>query len=317
MAADSPGRKPFARIPYAQLSELPSRAHPYFETEPVDLDLNTPSFGRHRIHYRKYGDGPPLLLIHGLMTSSYSWRYVLADLSRQFQIIAPDLPGCGRSDKPVERRYDPATLSSWIDDFQDALGISGCFAVGNSLGGYLCLRRALTEPTSFARLAVIHPPVLPDRRLRALHAVLALPGTMAALSWWVRRSPQTWAHRNVHYYDERLKSLEEAREYGAPLSTRDGASTFLKWLVEGLAPADFARFGDGMQRRLQRGVNFPIPLLLLYAQQDPLVDPAMGDALKRLVPEARLVRLERSSHFAQVDRPDSVTRELLTFFGGT
>jgi pimeloyl-ACP methyl ester carboxylesterase len=307
-------RKPFSRLPYAQLNELPPRPHPYFDTKPVDVDLNTPSFGRHRIHYREYGDGPPLLLIHGLMTSSYSWRYVLDELSRRFRVIAPDLPGCGRSDKPVDRSYDPANLSAWIGDFQEALGISGCNAVGNSLGGYLCMRRALAVPESFARLAVIHSPVLPDRRLRALHGALAVPGAKAALAWWVRRSPQRWAHRNVHYYDEGLKSLEEAREYGEPLSTRDGSRAFLRWVTEGLSPADLARFGHEMHRRLDNGMPFPNPLLLLYAQQDPLVDPAMGDVLHQLVPDARLVRLENSSHFAHVDTPDAVTKELMAFF---
>jgi pimeloyl-ACP methyl ester carboxylesterase len=297
------------------LGELPPRPHPYFDTESLDVSINTPSFGRHRIHYRVCGDGPPLLLIHGLMTTSYSWRYVLDDLSRRFRVISPDLPGCGRSDKPIDLRYDAANLSAWIGDFQDALGISGCFAVGNSLGGYLCLRRALAEPSSFARLAVIHSPVLPDWRLRALRGTLALPGAKAALTRWLRRSPQRWAHRNVHYYDERLKSLEEAREYGEPLSTKDGASAFLGWLTEGLAPADLAWFANEMKRRLDQGLPFPAPLLLLYAQQDPLVNPAMGDLLHRLVPGSRLVRLDRSSHFAQVDRPDAVAHELLSFFG--
>jgi pimeloyl-ACP methyl ester carboxylesterase len=169
-------------------------------------------------------------------------------------------------------------------------------------------------PASFARLAVIHPPVLPDTHLRALHATLALPGASRALAWWVHRSPQRWAHRNVHYYDETLKSLEEAREYGEPLSTTEGARAFVRCLSEALAPADLGRFATELRRRLDEGVIFPIPLLLLYAMQDPLVDPAMGDALHKMVPAATLVRLERSSHFAHVDTPDAVAGALATFF---
>jgi pimeloyl-ACP methyl ester carboxylesterase len=314
MSADLPERRPFSRLPYGELGELPPRPHPYFRTEPVELSMHTTSFGRLKIHYRVLGEGPPLLLIHGLMTSSYSWRYVLDELSRRFRVVAPDLPGCGRSDKPIDRRYDAAALSTWIGEFQAALNISGCCAAGNSLGGYICLRRALADATSFARLAVVHSPVLPDWRLRALHATLALPGVKPALAWMIRREPERWAHRNVHYYDERLKSLEEAREYGAPLSTKDGVYAFVKWLTEGLAPTTLTRFATELQHRLDQGVEFPVPLLLLYARQDPLVDPAMGEVLNRLVPAARLVRLDRSSHFAQVDRPDAVAQELLSFF---
>jgi pimeloyl-ACP methyl ester carboxylesterase len=119
----------------------------------------------------------------------------------------------------------------------------------------------------------------------------------------------------VHYYHERLKSLEEAREYGESLSTKEGSQAFLRWLAQGLAPADLAWFAHEMKRRLDQGTPFPAPLLLLYAEQDPLVNPAMGDVLHRLVPGSRLVRLDRSSHFAHVDRPDAVAHELLTFFG--
>ncbi len=314
MWTQCPQRQPFSRLPFDQLTERPRRPHPYFDAESVELTMNTPSFGRVRIHYKVYGSGPPLLLIHGLMTSSYSWRYILEELGSRFRLIAPDLPGCGRSDKPPDRSYRSAALAAWIGDFQDSVGIPGCDTVGNSLGGQLCLRRVLMAPASFARLAVIHPPVLPDKRLRALHAMLAMPGATRALAWWVRRSPQRWAHRNVHYYDETLKSLEEAREYGEPLSTTEGARAFVRWLSEALAPADLARFATELRRRLGEGAAFPVPLLLLYARQDPLVDPAMGDALHKLVPSATMVRLERSSHFAHVDTPDAVARELATFF---
>jgi pimeloyl-ACP methyl ester carboxylesterase len=143
-----------------------------------------------------------------------------------------------------------------------------------------------------------------------------VPSAKVVLAWWLRRSPQRWAHRNIHYYDEQLKALEEAREYGQPLSTKEGARAFLLWLTEGMAPADLTRLGRELQRRLDEDLTFPIPLLLLYSRSDPLVDPAMGDVLLRLVPTARLVRLDHSSHFAQVDVPDAVACELLTFFDG-
>jgi pimeloyl-ACP methyl ester carboxylesterase len=313
MTMTQPTRKPFSRLPFEQLPELPRVPHPYFEAESSTLTIDTPSFGRIRIHHRTFGSGPPLLLVHGLMTSGYSWRYVLNDLGSRFRLVVPDLPGCGRSDKPPERSYTPSRLAAWIGEFQDAVGITGCPAVGNSLGGYLCLRRILDSPNSFARLAVIHSPLLPNGRMRALHGALSMPGAARTLAWWIRRNPQRWAHSNVHYYDETLKSREEAREYGEPLSTVDGARAFVRWLTEGLDPADMVQLGAELRRRLTEGIAFPVPLLLLYASEDPLVDPAIGDRLLRLVPSATLVRVSRSSHFAHVDTPISVSHELLKF----
>jgi pimeloyl-ACP methyl ester carboxylesterase len=276
--------------------------------------MDSTAVGEVRIHYRTFGTGAPLLLVHGLMTSSYSWRYVLGPLGERFTVIAPDLPGCGRSEVPVDASYNAAALATWIGEFQEALEITGCRTVGNSLGGYLCMRRALDAPGSFERLCNIHSPALPDVRLRALHAGLAIPGVARSLAWLVRGSPQRWAHRNVHYYDETLKSREECREYGDPLATDSGARAFVRYLRETLAPADLAGFVAELERRRRDGSSFPVPLLLLYAREDPMVPPAAGQALRELVPDAEMVWLERSSHFAQVDTPDEVVRTLLEFF---
>jgi pimeloyl-ACP methyl ester carboxylesterase len=133
------------------LPDEPRRPHPYFDAAARELDMTSAHFGRLRIHYREYGRGTePLLLIHGLMTSSYSWRYVLEPLGARFRLIAPDLPGAGRSDKPAAR-LDAAALAAWIGEFQAALGLSGCLAVGNSLGGFCaCARRSPSRVRSRA-----------------------------------------------------------------------------------------------------------------------------------------------------------------------
>jgi pimeloyl-ACP methyl ester carboxylesterase len=300
-------RRPFSRLPFEQLAERPRLPHLYFDAEPSTLTMTTPSFGR-------IGIITSVARVHPVADSrtdpGYSWRYVLNDLGRHFRLLIPDLPGCGRSDKPLDRPYTPSRLAAWIGEFQETMGIAGCPAVGNSLGGYLCLRRVVDSPDSFARLAVIHSPLQPDIRIRALHTALAMPGAARTLAWWVRRSPHGWAHRNVHYYDETLKSREEAREYGEPLSTIDGSRAFVNWASQTLAPADLASFAAELRRRLASGIAFPVPLLLLYASEDPLVDPATG--AHRLVPTATLVRIKRSSHFAHVDTPALVSR-LATF----
>src|SRR4051812_46278441 len=96
-------RRPFRRLPYATLPAMPTRPHPYFDAPTRELSMTSAHLGRLKIHYREHGAGEPLLLIHGLMTSSYSWRYVLEALGARFRVIAPDLPGAGRSDAPAGR----------------------------------------------------------------------------------------------------------------------------------------------------------------------------------------------------------------------
>lgn len=88
----------------------------------------------------------------------------------------------------------------------------------------------------------VHSPAFPIARLHALAAALRMPGAHTLLQHLIRRSPERWVHRNVHYCDESVKSLEEAREYGAPLSTREGRSSFFRYLADTMAPAGFAAF---------------------------------------------------------------------------
>jgi pimeloyl-ACP methyl ester carboxylesterase len=285
----------------------------YYDSHARAIVVPSNVFGPLKIHYRECGAGAPLLLVHGLMTSSYSFRYVLAGLSARFHVIVPDLPGAGRSQAPSHEPLGAGALAEWIGDFQAALDIRGCAAVGNSLGGYLCMRRALAEPSSFSRLVNIHSPAFPIARLRALRFGLSIPGMQRALRWWVRRNPERWAHRNVHYYDETLKSLEEAREYGAPLSTEEGARAFVGYLHDTMAPSGFAEFARSLTALADAKQPFPVPLLLLYSRQDPLVPPANGERLMRLIAGAKTAWLDGSSHFAHVDSPERVVPLLLDF----
>lgn len=234
--------RPFKQGRFEQLPESPRRAHAYDRARVEEHEIESIPFGRVRTHVRRMGKGPPLLLVHGLMTSSYSWRYVLEPLSQHFDVVAPDLPGAGASTPCPDKPHTAAALATFIGELQRALKIEGCAAIGNSLGGYLCLRRAADDSRAFSRLVLLHPPAFPDLRLRALNLAFKLPGTRGLLRALIHRDPLRWAHRNVHYHDESLKSLEEARAYGGPLSTVQGADAFARYLSDTLDPHELADF---------------------------------------------------------------------------
>jgi pimeloyl-ACP methyl ester carboxylesterase len=306
-------RRPFERVPFGDLPALPKRAHPYEQTAAREVSTRSERLGTLRIHYREAGSGPPLLLVHGLMTTSYSWRYVIEPLGRHYRLVIPDLPGCGRSEVAPPGGYGAASLAAWIGDFQRALGIEGCLAIGNSMGGYLTLRHALASPGAFARLVDIHSPAFPDAKLDLLAALLKVPGARALTAWLARRDPLRWAHRNVHYFDEELKSLEEAHAYGDPLATIEGSRAFACYLAETMAASDLRAFTAELRARFAERRGFPVPLMLLYADRDPLVSPRNGERLHALLPEAELSWITASSHFAHVDTPEQVVARVLPF----
>jgi pimeloyl-ACP methyl ester carboxylesterase len=246
------------------------------------------------------------------MTSSYSFRYVMAPLGRSYTVYVPDLPGAGRSEGPLEPAYHPQAIAEWLGALQRALGIRGSRVIGNSMGGYLCLRLALSDPGSISRLVNVHSPGVPELRLLALGGLLAIPGARAVLSRYIRRDPLRWAHANVHYWDESLKSLEEAHEYGDPLAKPAGASAFIKYLAETMALGPVREFERTLLARKAKGEPFPIPLLHLYARRDPMVPSRFGEVLAERT-GAPLQWVDEASHFMHVDATERFLPPVLAF----
>ncbi|HEX7663265.1 MAG TPA: alpha/beta hydrolase, partial [Polyangiaceae bacterium] len=266
-------------------------------------------------HYRELGDGPPLLLVHGLMTASYSWRYVAPKLAETYRVIVPDLPGAGGSDKVIDATYSLSALATWVGEFMDALGIRGERCIGNSLGGLICMRLALDEPTSFSKLVNVHSPCFPEARYFALQTALQLWGVKSILAKVVRRDPLRWVHKNVHYWDESLKSIEEAHAYGDPLAEKNGAEAFIHYLSDAITPEGTHRISDDLLERKRAGQAFPVPLLLLYANDDPMVSPDNGRRLAKVIPDAKTVWVGKTSHFMHVDTPEPFLEAVLPFLG--
>ena len=301
--------KPFTQEPFESLPEKPRVPHVYFQVESLDLPLESEVFGRMNVHVKKHGEGPPLLLLHGLMTSSYSFRYVLAPLGERFTCYVPDLPGAGKTDPALRVPYSPGNIARWLGEVIDALGIRGAPTIANSMGGYLALYATLEDPTLFSRIVDVHSPGVPDMRLRALRVGMQIPGVGRIVRSLAARDPLRWAHEHVHYFDESLKSREEARAYGTPLQTDLGRRAFTSYLADTMSTAAM----DGFVARLRGLDSFPVPVLLLYARDDPMVPSKVGPALAELIPGARLEWVEDASHFMHVDAVERFLPPALAF----
>ena len=290
---------PFRQLPFAEVPELPVVPHRWAEATREDVTITTDDLGPTRICVRAFGPktAPPLVLVHGLMTAGYSFRYLLEPLGKRYRLLIPDLPGAGWSDHP-DTYLGPDVLARAVIATIDALGVRGAPVIGNSMGGYLCMRAAMLDPGAIGRLVNEHSPGVPTARMTALWwALRVLPGRWL-LDRMVRRDPERWVHKNVHYYDEALKSREEHREYAAPLSHDAGRRGFHRHLHDALDVRQMKEFV-----RALRATEFPIPLQLVYVRRDPVVPPIIGERLHALVPKSTLTWLDVGSHFAHVDAP--------------
>jgi len=306
--------RPFEQLAFEDVPDLPRRPHDYATSTIREVRFPSRRFGPTTAHVRELGDphAPPLLLVHGFMTSSYSWRYVMAPLARFFRVIAPDLVGAGRSSKP-DTNYPPDAIAEWLGELIDHLEIRGTRVIGNSLGGYLAMRLAMRDVGAMERLINVHSPGLPTPRNHALSTAMRFfPGSKSVLRRLVWRDPERWVHTNVHYWDETLKSREEHREYAAALKTEAGLSAFHRMLSETLSVRAMKAFEEAL---VQLAGHFPVPLMLLYAKEDPMVPPIIGERLHRLLPSATFAEVEHGSHFMHVDAPEAFLEHVLPFLG--
>lgn len=129
---------------------------------------------RERVAYQDVGDGDTLLLIHGIAGSSATWRAVIPQLSKSYRVVAPDLPGHGKSAKP-RGDYSLGAFAVWLRDLLDELGITRVAVVGHSLGGGVAMQFAYQHPGYCQRLILINSGGLGPDVARTLR-ILSAPG---------------------------------------------------------------------------------------------------------------------------------------------
>ena len=115
-----------------------------------DIDVHTDSqfaaVDGMRIHYRRSGKGPTVVLLHGSASSLYGVEAVAQRLWGSFDVIRLDLPGFGVTGPRPDRDYRVATYAATLARFLDVIGVERCAVVGNSLGGNIAWNLALDHP---------------------------------------------------------------------------------------------------------------------------------------------------------------------------
>jgi pimeloyl-ACP methyl ester carboxylesterase len=135
------------------------------------------------IHYLAAGIGPPLVLLHGAGDNGLDWRWVMPALAATHRVYAPDLPGSPDSARPAVD-YSPAFFERFVAAFVDGLDIGRATFVGNSLGGLIALRLALSEPARVTSLVLVDSAGL-GREVNPAFTSVNVPGIAeAAMPFW-------------------------------------------------------------------------------------------------------------------------------------
>ena len=298
---------------FSDLPQAPVRPHSFFSLDSMEVAVRLPKRPTPvRIHCKSAGDGPPLLLVHGLMTSGYSFRYIVPALSERYQVIIPDLPGAGRSEAPVDLSMSPQSIAQFISCLISALHIESPYVVGNSLGGYQSLWFAVLFSRQVRKLIVMHAPGFAQFRLSAMRSIVASRGGRSLAQRLICWNPERFVAQNIHYYDPSVMSREEAHEYGSIFRDQDRTEVFFRILRESLDPDAMRELTEHLSA-IRNGKGILPPVRLFWAKQDTMVPPTFGSKYQELLPTAELVWFDQASHFLQVDDPERTIREIVRF----
>ena len=268
----------------------------------------------HRVCFRLQGEGPLVVLIHGITGRSDQWVPAIDQLAGEHTLLAPDLLGHGESAKP-RGDYSLGAYASAVRDTMVALGHDRATIVGHSLGGGIAMQFAYQFPERCERLVLVSSGGL-GREVHPLLRAATLPG-----SEWVM---PLLTHARVLASGEavgraigllRLEAgtdlAEVARGFGS-LGDAEARSAFIETMRAVLDPG-----GQRVSALDRLYLAESVPSLLVWGSGDPIIPVEHGFAAHEAMPGSRLEVLEGVGHFPQLERPQEFARLLAEFIAET
>ena len=249
---------------------------------------------------RRSGQGPAVVLIHGVGLQKAVWAPQIAALEAGYDVIAVDMLGHGASSRPPE---DP-TLADYAEAVLavlDDLGVARAAVVGHSMGALVALEFALNHPDRTTGVAAINAVFCRTAAQRA-----AIAARVDDLDGAKRPD---WSPTLARWFDAPVPEHLEA------------TATDTRALLEAIDPVGYTRtyrlFAEADGEHGLRLADLEVPALFLTGAGDPNSTPAMSAAMARLAPRGRLTVLPGMRHMMTLTHPDAVNRELRGFLDVT
>jgi pimeloyl-ACP methyl ester carboxylesterase len=268
----------------------------------------------HDVAYRSAGDGPVVLLVHGMAGSSATWQHVMLALARRFTVVAPDLLGHGESAKP-RSDYSLGGHANSLRDLLSALGHERVTCVGQSFGGGVAMQLAYQFPERCERLVLVSSGGL-GREVNLLLRALTAPGAEHVLSLACGPGVREAASR-VTTWLRRVgvragPAGEEVWRSYASLADADSRRAFFCTLR---AVIDLGGQTVGAADRLHLAAQ--VPTLIVWGARDPLIPVRHAIAAHEAIPGSRLEIFEGVGHYPHCEAPERFVDVLVDFITST
>jgi pimeloyl-ACP methyl ester carboxylesterase len=278
------------------------------------MQLRRATLHGHEVAYRMAGEGPVVVLIHGMAGSSRTWRDVIPLLARDHTVIAPDLPGHGESAKPLGDYSLGAYASGLRDLVGGALGIERATLVGQSLGGGVAMQLAYQHPELCERLVLVGSGGL-GREVSWILRLLALPASEVVMPILFPRRVREGGDRVGAFLRERgirAPHLAEMWSAYASLTDPETRHAFLRTLRAVVGPG-----GQTVSATNRLYLARAVPSLIVWGRRDDIIPVEHAYRAHELLPGSRLEIFEDAGHFLHAEEPTRFAGVLTDFIAQT
>ncbi len=256
-----------------------------------------------KIAYHRYGQGQPMLLVHGITTYSFIWRNLLPKLSNEFDVIAIDLLGCGDSDKPLGVDYSLSAQTEVIRKFLDKLDIQKVNFVGHDIGGGIGQIFGVKYPDRLLNLVLINTvgyDYWPVQPITSMRIPIVRQFAMAALNFGLLRNLVGLGLFHTERVTDELMSL-----FRKPLRIKKGKDGFLH-----LASCLDNRQLMDIENNIR---HLEMPVMIIRGDSDIYLSSEISERLHSDIKNSKLERIKTAGHFIQEDEPDMLSNLIINF----
>jgi pimeloyl-ACP methyl ester carboxylesterase len=265
------------------------------------------------LDYDERGDGPPIVLLHGVHLNSALWRGVIDELADSYRCLAPTLP-MGAHRKPVApgSPLSLAGLADIVDQFLATLDLDGITLVGNDTGGAVAQAVAAQHPDRIGRLVLASceafdnfPPGMPGR----IDILLGrLPGGMWQTGQLMRFEPMWRLPFTFGPLAKRSIGADLREAWFGPLRSSPEIRRDTHRLLRSIDAAELSAISA-------RLADFDRPALVVWATEDKVMPPAHAERLAATLPQSELVWIDDSYTLIALDQPALLARTIRDFVG--
>jgi len=254
----------------------------------------------HRVRFHRSGDGPLLVLLHGIASTADTWAPVATGLAANHTVLAPDLLGHGASAKP-RGDYSLGAYASGVRDLITALGHERATVVGHSLGGGIAMQFAYQFPERVERLVLISSGGL-GREVHPILRASTLPGSEIVLALLGRRWLRTTGGAvGATLGRLGLRAGEVLAGVAAGLASLGDADARGAFVHTARAAIDPGGQRVSATDRLYLAAH--LPTLIVWGERDPIIPAAHGEAAHAAIPGSRLEIFAGAGHFPHREQP--------------